>query len=295
MKKTIVLLFIFLPFINFSQVKLDKIDLNNLVAIGELYSKNLNVNGEDFINTINSLRTLKLNNVVETLIETGKGDNHILLAKYLTRPNDEELLLWYVIREIHYNQIKETKFRTSNLDIANKVLSQNIDKRILLDNYYYIVRGGISKLFNDADLSNINIEIEKLGFKNQDEKSIFFLNMVDALIGPRFKVLLMVKKNDKIVAFSEKMPTFDGKKYYYYTNLDFEDFDWIAYDKTQSYKQVNMDNLYWTLIAHFFSVSQLKTKSEAQDIYFNSILHQPKYFKFSSQEKDLQFLYDKSK
>lgn len=295
MKRITTLFLSLISIISFSQVKLVEKDLKNLIKISELYSKNPNATGNEFAKSVDSLRTKKLNNICDVLIEVGKAEKTILTDKYLSKPNSEELLLWYVIREIHYNQVSETKSKRPNIDVANEVLSHKIDERWLLDNYYYRIHGGIAKLFNDSDLSKINIDIEKLGFKSQTEKSIFFLSIIDAMIGGRFKVLQMLKKNDKIIEFSEKLPTFNGKKYFYNVNLDFEDFNWIGYEESKSYSEVNFGNLYTILIAQFSAVSQLKSKTEAQEIYFNSILHIPKYFKYSNSKEELQMLYDNSK
>ncbi|WP_298393415.1 hypothetical protein [Flavobacterium sp.] len=281
--------------INFAQVKLDPKDLKNLILISELYSKNTNAKGPEFAKSIDSLRTPILNHISDALIEVGKGEKTILTNKYLKRPDNEELYLWFVIREIHYNLVSKTKTKRPNLEVANEILAQNIDERWLLDNYYYRIHRGIAFLFNDTDLSKIDIDVEKLGFKNRTEKSIFYFNMMDALIGGRFKVLQMLKKNDKILEYSDKLPTFNGKKYFYYTDLDFEDFDWIGYEEKKSYSDVNIGNLYLIVIAQFNATSQLKSKSDSQEIYLNSILHEPKYFKFSNVKEDLQILFEKSK
>lgn len=295
MKILITTLFTFLSFINYSQVKLDTKDLKNLIAISEIYSKNTNARGEQFAKSIDSLRTPKLNHICDALIEVGKGEETILTNKYLSRPSNEELVLWYVIREIHYNLVSKTKKSRPNLDVASEVLSQKIDERWLLDNYYYRIHGGIAKLFNSADLRSKNINIEELGFKNQTEKSIFYFSIMDALIGGRFKVLLMLKKYDKILEFSDKLPTFNNQKHFYYTKLDFEDFNWIGYEETKSYSEVNFGNLYNVIIAQFSATSQLRDKKEAQEIYFNSILYEEKYFKYSGAKEDLKMLFEKSK
>ena len=295
MKILITTLFTFLSFLNYSQVKLDTKDLKNLIAISEIYSKNTNARGEQFAKSIDSLRTPKLNHICDALIEVGKGEETILTNKYLSRPSNEELVLWYVIREIHYNLVSKTKKSRPNLDIASEVLSQKIDERWLLDNYYYRIHGGIATLFNSADLRSKNINIEELGFKNQTEKSIFYFSIMDGLIGGRFKVLLMLKKYDKILEFSDKLPTFNNQKYFYYTKLDFEDFNWIGYEETKSYSEVNFGNLYNVIIAQFSATSQLRDKKEAQEIYFNSILHEEKYFKYSGAKEDLKMLFEKSK
>ena len=165
MKILITSFFTLLSFINFAQVKLDAKDLKNLILISELYSKNTNARGSEFAKSIDSLRTPKLNHIADALIEVGKGEKSILTNKYLARPSNEELCLWYVIREIHYNLVSKTKAKRPNIEVAKEVLSQKIDERWLLDNYYYRIHGGIASLFNEADLSKTDIDIEKLGFK----------------------------------------------------------------------------------------------------------------------------------
>ena len=45
----------------------------------------------------------------------------------------------------------------------------------------------------------------------------------------------------------------------------------------------------------YFATLEIKGKQEAQVIYFNSILYEPKYFVYSGFKKDLQKLFDKSK
>ncbi len=86
------------------QVKLSSKDLNNLVAIAQVYSQNPNATGEEFAKSINTLRTPRLNNLADTLITVGKGSGAIMESRFLKRPTDDELTLWYVLREIHYNR-----------------------------------------------------------------------------------------------------------------------------------------------------------------------------------------------
>lgn len=278
-----------------AQVKLERADLDNLIAISLLYSSNPNASGEAFARSLDSLRTPKLNRIADALIAVGKGDKTILENRFMARPNDEELVLWYVIREIHYNRVNEKITPRPDTVVAKEVLSKEIDSRWLLDNYYYRIHGGIASLFNDADLSKYDFKMDKLGFRDETEKAIFFLNMMDALAGARFKVLRMLKNDNKILDFADKLPKFNGKEYFYYTDFDYDDFDWIGYDKTESYNERQIGNLYAALLAQFGATAEQGDRREAKEIYFHSILHEPKYFKFTKSKDDLQALYDQSK
>ncbi len=295
MRKILACILLLTATITNAQIKLEQKDLDNLIAISELYSRNTNARGDKFVKSIDSLRTPKLNQIADALIAVGKGDKTILESRFMSRPGDDELMLWYVIREIHYNRVNEKITPRPTLEVANEVLSSKIDSRWLLDNYYYRIHGGIATLFNEADLSSYDFNIDNLGFNNETEKAIYFLNMMSALVGGRFKVLQMMKNNKKLLEFAAKLPKFNGKPYFYYKNFDFGDFDWIGYDKTESYSRVHIGGLYNTLILQFIATSELKSKKDAQELYFNSILFEPKYFKYAQIKDDLQFLYNKSK
>lgn len=295
MKQILIFILLLTAIITTAQLKLDQKDLNNIIAISELYSHNPNATGDKFAKSIDSLRTPKLNHIVDALIEVGKGEKTILENRFLSRPNDEELLLWYVIREIHYNRVNEKITPRPDTVVAKEILSKKIDSRWLLDNYYYRIHGGIGSLFNDANLSKINFDIESLGFNDETEKAIFFLSMMDALVGGRFKVLQMMKNNKMILDFCDKLPKFNGKEYFYYKNFDFDDFDFIGYDKTESYSVREIGYFYNILLAQYIATAELRDKNDVQEIYFNSILYEPKYFKFTQYKDDLQSLYDKSK
>jgi hypothetical protein len=274
-----------------AQLTLQPTDLNNLVAISKLYSQNTNAKSNDFAQAIDSLRTPALNHIADALIAIENCDKSIFEPRFLAKPDNDELVLWYVIREIHYN--RKSKRPQPDIDIANKVLSKQFDDRWLLDNYYYRISRGIGFLFNNADLSEHNINMDSLGLKNDTEKAIFFLNILDALAGGRFQVLHMMKKYDEILEFCHKLPSFNGKQYYHYKNFSYEDFKWIGHVKTELYNKRHIGDLYATLMIQFTVTATLKRYEEAQEIYLNSILHEPKYFKYTTEKESLQVAYDK--
>lgn len=278
-----------------AQLKLSDKDLNNLVALANLYTNNINARGEDFVKAADALRTPALNHVIEALIATGKGDTTILQKRFLARPPHDELMLWYVLREVHYNSTDTTKKHRSEIDVAKDVLNSTIDENWLLDNYYYRIHGGMASVFNTEDLSHYNIVPGDLGFKNDTETAIFFLNTIEALVGGRFLVLQRLKKNDRVMEFARKLPMFNGKPYYYYTNLDFPDFEWIGYGKKESYKKRHIGGVINTLFIQFACITATGDKPAARELYFASILHKPEYFKYTALQDDLQAIYDKSK
>ena len=102
----------------------------------------------------------------------------------------------------------------------------------------------------------------------------------------------MKKKNNNLKDLIARLQRFQDWRR---GKIDFDDFEWTGYEESKSYSKVNFDNLYHVLLAQFMALSELKDKKEAQEIYFNSILHKEKYFKYATAKDDLQYIYLKSK
>lgn len=286
---------LFLTFTLFSFGQENNADFENLVKLGEIYSKNINATGDDFKKAVEELRTPGLNHIIDALIAVGEGDQKLLTKEFLSKPSEQELKYWYMLREIHYNNQSENSEPRPNDQVAKETLESDIDSRWLLENYYYRIRGGITKMFNDKDLSKFNIDLEGYGLESETEKAMLFFAISNSLT-QRFQVLKMIKNYDKLLEFANKLPTFNGKPYYEYTSFGFEDFDWIGYDKTESYKERHLGDLYSALTGHFSALAEKEKTDEMRNLYFNSILFIPDYFKYSGgMEKDFQQLYNQSK
>lgn len=291
MKQIFTILFLSITILSFGQ---EKSDFDNLVKLGEIYSGN-STTGDNFKNSVEELRTPGLNHIIDALIAVRRGDKKFLTKDFLSKPSDQELKYWYVLREIHYNRQSKNSEPRQAKEIAKEILQKDIDSRWLLDNYYYRIHSGIAKMFNDKDLSKYDIDINDYGLENDTEKAILFFAISNSLT-EKFKVLQMMKNYDKLLEFVNKLPTFNGKPYYEYTSFDFEDFEWIGYNKTESYKERHLGNLYSSLSGHFSALAEKEKKDKMRNLYFNSILFIPDYFKYSGEiEKDLQHLYNQSK
>lgn len=292
MKQIFTILFLSITILSFGH---EKTDLDNLVKLGEIYSKNVNATGDEFKREVEKLRTPELNHIIDALIAVRKGDKKLLAKEFLSKPSELELKYWYVVREIHYNNQSENSEPRPNKEIAQETLEKEIDSRWLLDNYYYRICGGIAKMFNDKDLSKYDIDLNNYGLENDTEKAILFFAISNSLT-QRFQVLQMMKNYDKLLEFADKLPTFNGNPYYEYTSFDFEDFKWIGYDKTESYKDRHLGSLFSALNGHFSALAEKEKTDDMRNLYFNSILFIPDYFKYSGgMENDLQQLYNQSK
>ena len=152
MKQIFTILFLTFSLLSFGQ---ENADFDNLVKLGEIYSNNVNAN---FKKAVEELRTPGLNHIIDALIAVGEGDKKLLTKEFLTKPSEQELKYWYVLREIHYNSQSENSEPRPNDQVAKETLEKDIDSRWLLDNYYYRIQGGIAKMFNNKNLSKYNIK-----------------------------------------------------------------------------------------------------------------------------------------
>lgn len=293
MKKITIIILILTSTLSFSQVKLDSKDTNNLISIGVFCSDHANADGKEFAEALTKFRSPKLNPLIDVLVET--GTKNFVDAKVLSRPSNEVLTLWYVISEINYNHNTENKTIRPDIDIVKEVLEKPIDENLMLCNYYHNLYGGLANLFNEADLKEVNIDLENLSFKNNQEKAICLLNVFDALVGGRFRVLSYMKNPSKLIEFADKLPKVNGKEYYYYTNFDYTDFKLDHDADNDTFNQRYLGGFFAILASHFSSAADVNKIDFAKNLYINSVLHEPKYFQFTPMKADLEEIYKKAK
>ncbi|MBE9584511.1 hypothetical protein IM792_08640 [Mucilaginibacter sp. JRF] len=293
MKYLLIVCLLFSATYCFAQTDLSKKDFDNLVALAQLHSKNNMARGEAFKKSADSLRTPVLDGVIETLITLGRGDTTVLQQRVLKRPSNDELKLWYVLRDVHYNNIDKNKVKSAE-EVARETLKANINEKWLVDNYYRNLAGGLATMFNEADISKRNIDVNQLGLKDDTEKSIAFLDIADALLRGRLRVLSHLKNVERLNMYISHIPTFNGKPYYYFTPVIFNPAEWEGYTKEVPFDTQRIGGLLEILLIHLNTKMNAENADIAKDIYWNSMLSKPEYFKHSNQSKVLQDVYDKS-
>lgn len=274
----------------FAQLKLNDKEFKNLVGLSQAYAADNNANGEGFDTSVKKFSNAKLKPLVDVMVLLDGGDKSLLTPKYLSKPSAEALQLWYVVDAVQSSRNDSLNTKTDE-QIAKAALAEKVDERLLVHNYYRKLNGGIAFLSNEADMSATNIDINKLGLKNDTEKGIFFLNMADALI-TRFRVLNQMKNPDKLMEFAAKLPKFNGEPYYKFTAFGYDDFEYTNDNGTSTYNTVFAGSYYDALISHFMAAADKEDIDLAKDIYFGSILTKPEFFKFSSAADMLQTVYD---
>ncbi len=289
------LIFLF-SFTAFSQKnKFTDNEIGAIINIALVYSKDNNFYKTKSKDFKPYKKVKKLEKIVETFQAMTSKKPLIMADRFWKKPSKNDLIIWYIIREIHHNRIDKDKDPIPNKEVVQNVLNQTIDERELLDNYYYRIRGKVAFLFNNKDLSSYDFDTDKLGLTSSVEKAIFFVNIMEAT-SLRFMILSQVGNFDKIFDFYKRMPTINQKPYYYYTDFSFEEFIHNGFDEPRKYKKESITRFYNILLSHFVGISDvkgIKGKEEALNLYHNSILNIPEYFKYSSSPEDLQEIYEK--
>lgn len=278
----------------FAQVKLSDKEFKNLVALGDLYGANNMCRGDDFIRDANALRTPLLDPIIDRMIVSGKGDTSVINRRFIARPDETQMQLWYALREMAVLHNDTAKIKLSTEQTARKCLDEKRSTYYLLDNYYRELGSGLAFMFNKADLKDVNIQPDQLGFKDATEKDIFVLDVVYEMIYGRYLVLRSVKKPEKLLEFAAKMPMIDGKPYFYYTDLNFTDFTFNWDKDNQSFKEVHLNHWMQILLMQFAASLEVDNKGDARNIFFNSLMSKPEYFQYCDQKATLQKLYDQS-
>ncbi|MBL4677184.1 MAG: hypothetical protein JKY70_13410 [Mucilaginibacter sp.] len=276
-----------------AQNKLSEKDTNNLLALSNLYSHDNMFKADSTHQKADALRSPALNHVIDGLLAAGKADTSVIGKNILQRPANEELKLWYAIRSVHYNNIDTVKSRRRPaLEVINNVLTKDVDERILLNNYYSMVfSSGIGFLFNEADLSRNNFDLETYGLKNETEKAILFFRLIDPMIRARFLVLQHMKNYERLGGVIKRLPTFNGQPYYAYTDFNFVDFDEDNLYKKETFKQFNINFLVQSELIQLNADAVTGKIEEGRALYHNSLLNKPEYFGFTATKDVLEKLY----
>lgn len=283
--------------ISHAQSSLNEKDLKNLIALSNIQRSYYtgDCNYEKYISKIDSLRTPTLNHISDVLKAKCQKDISLLDAQFLSRPNDDELLLWHAMRKIQSNKSSLQTRSTTDSILAVEALSEKIDNRLLLYRYYYSVYGDFAVIFEGVDLSTYNFILDNLGLLNKTEKAIVFLILFNAIAHGELELNRLNENKNAFLESCEKLPKFNSKPYYHYKYFNYDDFQGVNWWKSNSFNETQISFLYNILIFHYVATFELKNIVEAEEIYFNSILHEPRFFKYTSSKNELQTLYKKSK
>jgi hypothetical protein len=280
--------------VGFSQIN------EGLIELGKAYRQFIFRNNPppEFLQVFNKYDNSDLSNAAKFVKETITPKNKILSEEFLKRPSDQDLKNIYIIEQINYN-IRKEKPRDNN-ELIQEIIKKNIPSQTLIDNYYSMLCISNGNKNQPFDLSNVNINLNTLELKDDTEKAILFLVMMEQC-GTQIWGYMNVVKPPKFtlaLEYIKKYPKFNSLPYYQFFDLNFQDFktNITSENKMESFKKYYINKYYETLLNHLTCLRETNQgEDKIYDLMLGSILKEQTYYKYSSREKELKELFTKYK
>ena len=154
MKKTLIVLFIFLTSWAYSQ------ENEKLIDLGKAY-KNFMFRSEPPKETIKRLKENTSSDLLTTsdfILETLTTKNNLLKTDFLKLPDSKTLKNIYIVRAINYNIRKEDQI--DNNKLIDSLKSKEIPRNELIDAYYDILFAGVGNKNQPFNLKKVNFELD---------------------------------------------------------------------------------------------------------------------------------------
>ncbi len=166
----------------------------------------------------------------------------------------------------------------------------------LVDNYYSMLFVAVGNKNQPFDLSNIDLKLKDYNLKDDTENGILVLNAINFCGKLIWGYMNIVKpaNTKKAYEYIKKFPKINGRPYYQYTDLYFEDFEMnIIKDKgIQSYKSYYLNKFYETLLYHLACLNNEGEKEkEKNDLLLGSILKESKLYKYTEYKETLEGIF----
>ncbi|SEG05335.1 hypothetical protein [Flavobacterium urumqiense] len=290
MKKTLIVLFIFLTSWAYSQ------ENEKLIDLGKAY-KNFMFRSEPPKETIKRLKENTSSDLLTTsdfILETLTTKNNLLKTDFLKLPDSKTLKNIYIVRAINYNIRKEDQI--DNNKLIDSLKSKEIPRNELIDAYYDILFAGVGNKNQPFNLKKVNFELDDYNLENETEKGIFFLECMN-LCGTSIWGYINVPKPPnykEAYSYIEKYPHFNGLNYFEYTDLNFPDFEMIIDSEkgTESYKGYYINKFYETLLYNMICLKKgFGSEKEVEQLLIASILKNQNLYKYSKNSDILESLF----
>lgn len=269
----------------------------NILELGKYYS-NFMFRNEPPKSTSKDLGknySKDLEPAVQFIKEVVKTKNKLLTPKFLTLPDTATLKVVYIIDALHQNpHIKEPLDPT---ELVNQLKSTEIPYIELVDEYYSTIFTSHANKNRPFDLSKVDFKMSNYNLNTDQMKGVFYLRCMD-MCGTQIYGYMNIAKppnTKKALEFIGRFPTFDGLKYYQYTDLHFKDFEMeMINDKApESYKDYYIDKLYNTLLNHLLCViKEEKNQETIENIILGSIIRDSSLYQHSSQKEVLEGVFE---
>lgn len=230
------------------------------------------------------------------ILESTKTNNKILTDKFLVLPNEDVLKNLYIVRHINFNLRKEDG--VPYMRLTDSLRNQTIPRYELIDSYYEMMLAGVGNKNRPFDLSKYDFQIDNYGFKDDTEKGIFFLQVINQCLTYIWGYMNIANpmNTEKALDLINKYPKFNGRIYFQYREMYFPDFEMVinSEDGIESYKGYYVNKYYELLIYHLICLNKENgTIEEKRDLLLGSILKEESLYKYTEYTETLNKIFEK--
>ncbi len=249
---------------------------------------------KEVIKEIRNINDTSLAPTAEFIAQTITTKNKILSTKFLTRPDDKTLKNIYIIRKVSLNMGEEKSI--DNEKLIDSLLRTEVPVYELVDNYYEMVFISVGNKKQPFNLSKVDFKMSEYNLKDDTEKGILFLNCMN-LCGKTIWGFMNIAKpmnTKKAYEFIKKFPKFNGRPYYYYRDLFFDDFEMVIIKSNgiQSYKGYYLDKYYETLLYHWICLEKEDgSEKKIYDLLLGSILKERSLYSYTQYKETLEKIF----
>jgi len=219
--------------------------------------------------------------VAKFIEESTKEKNRVIETEFLSRTDSATLKIFHTIIMVNYNMYESNP--DDNEKVAEKFLKKSITVYEQIQQYYESLFISVINKNRPFDYSNLNWNLDSLGFKNDKEKAVFFLVFMDEL-GSQISSFYGAMRGpnwDGIEKYVKLLPKINNKNYYEFDAFYFKDFEMMIYKKERNFKEYYLPKFYDILVGHILMMEQKKfERQEITKFLLTSILSQKQYYDY---------------
>jgi hypothetical protein len=228
--------------------------------------------------------------------EGTRTGNELLTPTYLKLPDATTLKIIYMVNALHQNPYKKPVMEKDRL--IDSLKTADVPRNELIHEYYsmlFTVVGNKNQPFN---MGKVNFKMKDYDLNSDEERAIFYLECMELCGSQIFGYMNIVKPPNtaKALEYIKKFPSFDGLKYYQYTELHFKDFKLVLNNDqpAESYADYYLDKLYNTLLSHLLCLEDGKKDEEKiNDLLLGSILKDASLYEHTRNKATLEKIFQK--
>lgn len=256
-------------------------DDQEIVALAKFYRTYHGLSGSEDAALIAKYQGTKFEHVAAFIQEAAKPNNRIIEREYLSCPDSATLKIFHTIIRVNYNMYEADP--EDNTAVAEAYLSRDVSRHEQISAYYSSLFVSVINKNRPFDYSQRNWALDSLGFKDEKEKSVFFLVFIDKL-GSQLSSYLKAMRGPNwtgIEDYAPLLPLINGKPYYQFDEFYFKDFEMNIYKQDRNFKEYYLPIFYDVLVAHLLMLEQKqRPTTEINDLLLTSILSKEQYYKY---------------